>query len=157
MADHQTLTDAIVRISHAVRNIDCESANDQQVLRDAATLLRVLARVIDGTPLKRAMGAPGDWGYETDLGKGVLALHRASDTSTAAHGAQARSQSFDRTVAAAIVRETWAWAVHGLDDPRNRVTAPQAAPTEGDIETILVNVGTSFPHGVQVTSGGQQG
>ena len=47
-----------------------------QDLRDGADLLRVLANVVEGMSLAKAIGAPGDWGYETAIGQGVLALHR---------------------------------------------------------------------------------
>lgn len=35
---------------------------------DNAELLRVLARVLEGKPIERAFGAPGDWGYGTPIG-----------------------------------------------------------------------------------------
>lgn len=35
---------------------------------DHAELLRVLARVIEGKPLAKSFGAPGDWGYGTPIG-----------------------------------------------------------------------------------------
>ncbi len=38
---------------------------------DNAELLRVLARVVEGKPLHKAFGAPGDWGYNTDIGKAL--------------------------------------------------------------------------------------
>jgi len=46
------------------------------VLGDAETLLGVLWRIVtDGWTPVRAFGAPGDWGYGTDLGEGVWELH----------------------------------------------------------------------------------
>lgn len=35
---------------------------------DAAELLNVLARILEGKPIDRAFGAPGDWGYGTPIG-----------------------------------------------------------------------------------------
>lgn len=43
------------------------AATDDE-LRDAAELLCVLARVLDGKPIEKAFGAPGDWGYGTPIG-----------------------------------------------------------------------------------------
>jgi hypothetical protein len=40
---------------------------------DTAELLRVLARVIEGKPLAKAFGAPGDWGYSHPIAKAMLA------------------------------------------------------------------------------------
>ena len=37
-------------------------------LRDSAELVRVLARVVEGQPILRAFGSPGDWGYGTPIG-----------------------------------------------------------------------------------------
>lgn len=37
-----------------------------------AALIRVLGSVIEGIPIERAMGAPGDWGYGTPIGDAVL-------------------------------------------------------------------------------------
>lgn len=35
---------------------------------DTAELINVLARVVEGKPIERAFGAPGDWGYGTPIG-----------------------------------------------------------------------------------------
>lgn len=43
---------------------------------DAAELLLVLARLVEGKTLYKAMGAPGDWGYGTPIGDALLALLR---------------------------------------------------------------------------------
>ena len=56
-----------------VRQADVERDADDNTLRDAVTLLRVLANVVDGMPLSKAFGAPGDWGYETKIGKALAA------------------------------------------------------------------------------------
>lgn len=46
------------------------------VLRDAEELIRTLSRMVDGKPLPRAFGAPGDWGYGKPIGD-ALAAHYA--------------------------------------------------------------------------------
>jgi hypothetical protein len=56
-----------------VRNIDATTSKEDDVLRDAADLLRVLAHVVDGKPLAKAFGAPGDWGYGTPIGDAIAA------------------------------------------------------------------------------------
>lgn len=56
-----------------VRNVNATTAEEDQTLRDAADLLRVLAHVVDGKPLAKAFGSPGDWGYETAIGSAIAA------------------------------------------------------------------------------------
>lgn len=40
-------------------------------LRDTKDLLGVLAHIVDGKPVEKAFGAPGDWGYHTPIGKAL--------------------------------------------------------------------------------------
>jgi hypothetical protein len=49
--------------------------NDDERLYDqnASELMRVLARVVEGKPIDRAFGAPGDWGYSTAIGQALAA------------------------------------------------------------------------------------
>jgi hypothetical protein len=49
--------------------------NDDERLYDqnASELIRVLARVVEGKPIDRAFGAPGDWGYSTAIGQALAA------------------------------------------------------------------------------------
>lgn len=49
-----------------------------RLARDAAELGRVLARVIEGKPIDRAMGAPGDWGYSHPIGKALAAMYASA-------------------------------------------------------------------------------
>lgn len=56
--------------------VDATTAKQDQTLRDAAELIRVLARLVEGRPIAKAFGAPGDWGYETPVG--AAADHRAA-------------------------------------------------------------------------------
>lgn len=37
-------------------------------LRDVKDLLGVLAHIVDGKPIDKAFGSPGDWGYGTEIG-----------------------------------------------------------------------------------------
>ena len=57
-----------------VRNVNVTTDKDDQTLRDAADLLRVLAHLVDGKPLDKAFGSPGDWGYETEIGAALAAI-----------------------------------------------------------------------------------
>lgn len=43
--------------------------------RDDAELIRVLARILEGKTVYEAFGAPGDWGYESDIGKALNQLY----------------------------------------------------------------------------------
>lgn len=42
-------------------------------LADNAELLIVLARVVEGRPIGRAFGSPGDWGYNHPIGRALAA------------------------------------------------------------------------------------
>jgi len=70
----QLLAIALRNKAAEVRNVNVTTAEEDQTLRDAATLLRVLAHVVEGKPMARAFGAPGDWGYETDIGSALAAV-----------------------------------------------------------------------------------
>jgi hypothetical protein len=47
------------------------SSDLYRLARDAAELGRVLANIVEGKPLDRAFGAPGDWGYSHPIGKAL--------------------------------------------------------------------------------------
>lgn len=55
---------------------DLDGAAHDQV-RDVCELARTLARVIEGQNAVRALGSPGDWGYETPIGKAIYAVLKA--------------------------------------------------------------------------------
>ena len=57
-----------------VRLVNVTTEAEDQTLRDAADLLRVLASLMEGALPIKAFGPPGDWGYDTEIGKAVLAL-----------------------------------------------------------------------------------
>jgi hypothetical protein len=70
------------QLAYAIR---CEADRIQEVeLADSAELLRVLARIVEGNPIDRSFGAPGDWGYGTQIGDGVMAM--LEEQATAAKG-----------------------------------------------------------------------
>jgi hypothetical protein len=48
-------------------------ANQDPASLDTYELLQVLARIVEGKPLSRAFGAPGDWGYGTPVGDALAA------------------------------------------------------------------------------------
>jgi len=69
--DKNLLTAALREQAELVRDaaeLDTPAAAD---LKDAAELIRVLARVVQGDSLMRAFGAPRDWGYGTPIGKAL--------------------------------------------------------------------------------------
>lgn len=78
--DTNQLAAALRNKASQLRGLNTENSADDDVLRDAATLLRVLAHVVDGKALSRAFGAPGDWGYDTQIGQ---ALASASEVPNA--------------------------------------------------------------------------
>ena len=49
-------------------------ASDFDDIRDAVELLRILAKVVEGVPLAKAFGSPGDWGYETPIGSALAGV-----------------------------------------------------------------------------------
>ena len=69
----QMLSTALRNKGAELRQINVGSGRDEQLLRDAADLLRALANVAEGMPLARALGSPGDWGYGTQIGDALAA------------------------------------------------------------------------------------
>lgn len=67
------LSTALRNKAASVRLINVTTEKDDSLIRDAADLLRVLANVVEGKSLRKALGAPGDWGYETDIGQAISA------------------------------------------------------------------------------------
>lgn len=62
-------------LSKAIRQHarDLREAGDQINLADHADLLKVLAHIVEGMPVSRAFGSPGDWGYNTPVGRALAA------------------------------------------------------------------------------------
>lgn len=48
--------------------------NNPEMDGHTTALISVLGSVIEGIPVERAMGAPGDWGYGEPIGDALLAL-----------------------------------------------------------------------------------
>ena len=69
--DTEMLASALRNKAAEVHNVNATTEADDQTLRDAADLLRVLAHVVNGKPLEKAFGCPGDWGYETEIGAAI--------------------------------------------------------------------------------------
>lgn len=76
--DERLMVTALLNKAAEVRNVNANTAKEDQTLRDAADLLRVMARLFEGMPTVKAFGAPGDWGYETELGQAVIALRQGT-------------------------------------------------------------------------------
>lgn len=56
-------------VAAELSEVDATTPQQDQTLRDAAELIRVLARhQVEGKSIAKAFGAPGDWGYETPVG-----------------------------------------------------------------------------------------
>lgn len=69
-----------------VRNINAVSDEEDQLLRDAADMMRVLAHMVDGMPLAKAFGSPGDWGYDTPIGQALFAVPETPNDAIKAGG-----------------------------------------------------------------------
>lgn len=86
---------------------------DFYYFRDIKELLCVLRRIVSGSPILKAFGAPGDWGYNTEIGK---SLHRALQEAATQHPDDAAVDRF-----AAAMKEKLARAREkgrsGWDDP----------------------------------------
>lgn len=74
LMDTGPIASAVRNHAAKLRQVNVETAADNDLLRDAAELLRVLARLMEGALPIKAFGPPGDWGYETEIGKAVIAL-----------------------------------------------------------------------------------
>lgn len=70
----------ITKEQRALRNAIIEHAETANPDLDNTTsgLISVLGSVIEGVPVEKALGSPGDWGYDTPIGKALRALMEAS-------------------------------------------------------------------------------
>ncbi len=64
---------AVREVATQLRNAYIDDDGVAAVACDAIELLRGLARILEGHPLARAFGTPGDYGYETSIGKALAA------------------------------------------------------------------------------------
>lgn len=48
---------------------EVETVHDDLI--DAKDLLKVLAHIVEGMPINKAFGSPGDWGHETAIGAAI--------------------------------------------------------------------------------------
>lgn len=68
---------AVREIAERTSNLITDDSTDAQVrtLRDAAELVRTLARMVSGKNLHQSFGAPGDWGYGRPIGDALMAIY----------------------------------------------------------------------------------
>lgn len=76
--DTGPMATALRNTAAKVRAVNVLTSADSELLRDAAELLRVLARLMEGQVPIKAFGPPGDWGYDTEVGRAVVALRKGS-------------------------------------------------------------------------------
>lgn len=76
----EPLEKVLRKVAETTHHIGYEDANEgyTQDLRNAAELIRVLARLLAGKSVHEAFGAPGDWGYDTPIGDALLEVYRAN-------------------------------------------------------------------------------
>lgn len=72
----QEVQESIHKIELLSDDNGIETGINTSELRRARDLLGVLAHISGGMSAQRAFGAPGDWGYDTPVGDGVLDLLR---------------------------------------------------------------------------------
>lgn len=64
------------KLAKAIRDLAAKQAAPDPLTKeaaDAAELLNVLARILEGKSVGRSFGAPGDWGYGTPIGDALAA------------------------------------------------------------------------------------
>lgn len=65
------LLEGIDQVRQHIKALANERPDDCD-LHDASELIQVVRRAVGGTDLLKAFGAPGDWGYDTLIGDGLL-------------------------------------------------------------------------------------
>lgn len=55
------------KLADAIRKTSVSNEPD-----DAKFLLKTLAHIVEGMPIEKAFGAPGDWGYGTPIGQALV-------------------------------------------------------------------------------------
>ena len=69
--DKKRLADAVRQINSDCKDVLYDADIDNQEVTDAMFLLKVLAHIIEGMPIEKAFGSPGDWGHSTPIGKAL--------------------------------------------------------------------------------------
>jgi hypothetical protein len=64
---------AVREVAQQLRDVDPAHVAHLGIVEDSVELLKVLARILEGIPAHQAFGAPGDYGYETSIGKALAA------------------------------------------------------------------------------------
>lgn len=73
-------SDACKKIANILRRLARQELDKEDLpseSRDCADLVNVLARLLEGKTLYQAFGAPGDWGYGTEIGQALAEAYRA--------------------------------------------------------------------------------
>jgi hypothetical protein len=78
------LSTAIRAHENALQNYrdTVEEPEPRKLLADSAELILGLARTLEGMPINRAFGSPGDWGYRTAIGKALAEAASQLQSST---------------------------------------------------------------------------
>lgn len=85
------LSEALRTLNQEIREARSKQDEDEvlrQLLSDAAELVNVLARIVQGKDFHAAFGAPGDWGYNTAIGQGLYELYSQPPALAVATGQQ---------------------------------------------------------------------
>jgi hypothetical protein len=65
----------VAAIDERAREIYAGERDDAADRADAKDLVRALARMLAGQSIHLALGSPGDWGYDTAIGKALALLY----------------------------------------------------------------------------------
>lgn len=60
----------------ALRDLDFETAEQADTLRNARSFLEALAKILEGGEARTAFGLPRDWGHSSRIGVALYALHQ---------------------------------------------------------------------------------
>lgn len=60
----------------ALRDLDFETAEQADTLRNARSFLEALAKILEGGEARTAFGLPRDWGHSSRIGIALYALHQ---------------------------------------------------------------------------------
>ena len=77
------LSTALRDYSRRLMDVRLQHQDDEDILQllfDSAEFASVLARIVEGKDLHAAFGAPGDWGYQTEIGQGLSEFYSRPKT-----------------------------------------------------------------------------
>jgi hypothetical protein len=71
----KAIEELVTAINQRAREIYDGDGDDAAERADAKDLVRAFARMVGGCSLRAAFGSPGDWGYNTPIGKALAKVY----------------------------------------------------------------------------------